>query len=120
MTATSPPTRTPEPTVARSPVGDLDSRRARHPGDSSALGCDQHPASHATPPRYADGGNRALWRGAARADAAVCGLQSIALVLAALFLVRRSFKRLPAAPAPPQPSALTKEPSPEATDRTEP
>jgi len=44
----------------------------------------------------------------------------MALVLAALFIVRRSFKRLPAASAPPQPSTPAEEPPPETADKTEP
>jgi hypothetical protein len=44
---------------------------------------------------------------------AVCGLQAVAFVLAALLIVRRSLNRLPAAPAPRRADA---EHSPTSTD----
>ena len=120
MTATSPPTRTPAPTVARSPSATSTAGAPGTPTTAAPLAATNTPRPTLRPritPTAAGGPYSAAPRGL---TVAVCGLQSIALVLAALFLVRRSFKRLPAAPAPPQPSAPTEKPPPETADKTEP
>jgi len=120
MTATSPPTRTPLPTVARSPSATSTAGAPGTPTTAAPLAETNTPRPTLRPritPTVAAGPYSAAPRGLA---VAVCGLQSVALVLAALFIVRRSFKRLPATSVPPQPSPPTEEPSPETADKTEP
>lgn len=120
MTATSPPTRTPAPTVVRSPSA---TSTAGAPGAPTAAG---PLATTSTPrptlrPRITPTAAAGPYGAAPRElGAAICGLQSMALVLAALVIVRRSFKRLPATSAPPPPSTPIEEPPAETADKTQP
>lgn len=119
-TATPPPTRTPLPTPSAGPSATSTVGAPGIPTAAAPLPVTNTPRPTVRPritPTAAAGTHSAAPRGLAMA---VCGLQGMALVLAALFIVRRSFKRLPATSAPAPPSAQPERPSSETANKTEP